>query len=243
MALPDHPGPAAIPEAPMSLTLHSHPLASFCWKVLIALHDTGTPFRAELVDFSDPGSQARLLDLWPVGKMPVLHDAARDRVVPESSIIIEYLDRHYPSDRRLLPADPEARLEVRLWDRFFDLYIHDPMQRIVADRIRPEADRDPYGVTEAERRLDVAYAMADRQAAKAPWAAGDTFSLADCAAAPALFYARVVRPFPAGADHLAAYAERLLDRPSVARVIDEARPWFRYYPFADRLPARYRDPG
>ena len=116
-------------------------------------------------------------------------------------------------------------------------------QRIVADRIRPEADRDPYGVIEAERRLDVAYAMADRQAAKAPWAAGDRFSLADCAAAPALFYARVVRPFPAGADHLAAYAERLLDRPSVVRVIEEARPWFRYYPFADRLPARYRDPG
>ena len=239
MALPDHPGPAAIPEAPMSLTLHSHPLASFCWKVLIALHDTGTPFRAELVDFSDPGSQARLLDLWPVGKMPVLHDAARDRVVPESSIIIEYLDRHYPSARRLLPDDPEARLEVRLWDRFFDLYIHDPMQRIVADRIRPEADRDPYGVTEAERRLDVAYAMADRQAAKAPWAAGDTFSLADCAAAPALFYAGIIAPWGEEQRALGAYFERLVARPSVARTLAEAQPFFDYFPYRELMPARF----
>ena len=227
----------------VSLTLHSHPLASFCWKVLIALYETGTPFRAELVDLSNPGAAARFLDLWPVGKMPVLHDAVRDRVVPESSIIIEYLDTVYPPARPLLPDDPEARLEVRLWDRFFDLHVHDPMQRIVADRIRPEADRDPYGVSEAERRLDMAYAMAERQAAKATWAAGGSFSMADCAAAPALFYARTLRPFPPDATRLAAYADRLFDRASVARVIDEARPWFRYYPFADRLPARYRDPA
>ncbi len=227
----------------MALTLHSHPLSSYCWKVMIALYETGTPFTAELVDFSDPGSAARFLDLWPVGKMPVLHDAARSRVVPESSIIIEYLDMTYPSARPLLPADPDALLEVRLRDRFFDLHVHDPMQRIVANRIRLEADRDPLSVIEAERRLDMAYVMADRQAARADWAAGDSFSMADCAAAPALFYARILRPFPPEASRLAAYADRLFDHPSVARVIDGARPWFRYFPFADRLPARYRDPA
>lgn len=221
------------------MTLYSHPLASFCWKVLIALYETGTPFEPLMVDLADPGSHARFLDLWPVGKMPVLRDAARDRTVPESSIIIEYLDRHYPGPVPLLPADPEVQLEVRLWDRFFDLYVHEPMQRIVLDRTRPEGTRDPVGVEEAQRRLDTAYGMVERQVAGGGWAVGDSFTLADCAAAPALFYASTLLPFSEGQDRLAAYLERLVTRPSVARVLAEARPWFQYYPFRDRLPARF----
>ncbi len=221
----------------MTLTLYSHPLASFCHKVLIALYEAGTPFEAALVDLTDPGEHARFLDLWPVGKMPVLRDHARDRTIPETSIIIEYLDRHHPGPRPMLPEDPEARLEARLWDRFFDLHVHDPMQRIVADRLRPEAARDPLAVEEAKARLRQAYAMVDGRMAGRDWAAGD-FGIADCAAAPALFYAGIVVPFPAEHRTLHAYFDRLLERPSYRRVLSEARPYYDMYPFRDRMPER-----
>ncbi|MCA8878540.1 MAG: glutathione S-transferase family protein [Rhodobacteraceae bacterium] len=224
----------------MALTLYGHPLASFCHKVLIALYEAGTPFESVTVDLGDPGDHGRFLDLWPVGKMPVLRDAARDRVVPETPIIIEYLDRHYPGAAPLLPADPETRLDVRLWDRFFDLHVQDPMQRIVADRLRPEPRRDPEGVREQEARLRTAYGMIERQTAHGDWAVGAAFSMADCAAAPALFYAGILVPFPEDHPHLAAYFERLLARPSFRRVLAEARPWFDYFPFNDRMPDRFR---
>ncbi len=223
----------------MPLTLYYHPLASFCHKVLIALYEAETPFTPHLVDLMATDAKARFLDLWPVGKMPVLRDEARDRTVPETTIIIEYLDRHYPGLHRLLPADEDARLEARLWDRFFDLYVHAPMQAIVGDRLRPEAARDPTGVANARATLATAYGMIETRMADRTWAAGENFSLADCAAAPALFYAGIVAPFPAGHAHLAAYFERLVARPSFARVLAEARPYFSMYPFRDDMPARF----
>ena len=154
----------------MSLTLYIHPLASFCHKVLIALHENEVAFRPETIDLGDPGSAAELLAKWPVGKIPVLHDAGRERVVPETSIIIEYLQQHYPGPVALLPEDGDARLEARLWDRFFDLYVSVPMQKIVTDRIRPEGGNDPVGVADAHRTLDTAYAMIDAQLDGKRWA-------------------------------------------------------------------------
>lgn len=224
----------------MSLTLHYHPLASFCHKVLIALYEAETVFAAHVVDLMAADARTRLLDLWPVGKIPVLRDEARDRTVPETTIIIEYLDRHYPGKRRLLPADEDARLEARLWDRFFDAYVHAPMQAIVGDRLRPEDKRDPTGVTTARATLATAYGMIETRMAERTWVAGEDFSLADCAAAPALFYAGIVAPFPAGHVNLAAYFERLVARPSFARVLTEARPYFGMFPFRDDMPARFR---
>ncbi len=225
----------------MSLTLYSHPLASFCHKVLIALYENGTPFRAETVDLGDPGSAAAHIERWPVGKMPVLHDAAAKRVIPETSIIIEYLQDHYPGPVTLLPENPEARLEARLWDRFFDLYVNVPVGKIVTDRIRPAGQADPYGVAEARRLLDTAYDMIEGQMTVNRWATGDDFTLADCAAAPSLFYATFVHPFQGDQHQLAGYRDRLLERPSVARVIAEARPYFSMFPYREAMPAHYLD--
>jgi len=223
----------------MSLTLYIHPLASFCHKVLIAFYENGTPFRAETVDFNDPGSAQAHLERWPVGKIPVLFDDRTMRVIPETSIIIEYLQENYPGYSVLLPRDAAARLETRLWDRFFDLYVNTPMGKIVTDRIRPEGQSDAYGVAEARATLTTAYAMIEEQVSSQGWAAGDDFTLADCAAAPALFYASIVHPFGDRHPHLAHYLERLLARPSVSQVIAEARPFFSMFPYRDAMPARY----
>jgi glutathione S-transferase len=221
----------------MSLTLYYHPLASFCWKVQIALHENGTPFTGEIVNLGEAQSRARFYEIWPVGKMPVIRDEKRARTVPETSIIIEYLDRHYPGAQKLLPADEERRLDVRLWDRFFDLYIQQPMQRIVAQQLRPEGERDPRAVPESTATLQMAYDMLERQVAT--WAVGDSFSMADCAAFPGLFYASTLVPFGEARPKTAAYFERLVQRASVIRVLDEARPHFKYYPFRDAIPARF----
>ncbi len=221
----------------MSLLLYYHPLASFCHKVLIALYEQGNDFRGELVEPGNPASRAPLLDLWPVGKMPVLHDVGRAVTVPESTIIIEYLDRHHPGDVPLVPPDPDAAREVRLWDRFFDLYVQHPMQKFVGDRLRGERERDPRGVAEAAATLDTAYTMLEAHLAGREWAAAGTFTLADCAAAPALFYAGIVRPFPRGHENLIGYFDRLMARPSVRRTYDEARPYFSLFPYRDAMPA------
>src|ERR1700760_2477495 len=130
----------------MSLTLHYHPLSSFCWKVLIALYENDTPFSMNSVDLTDPIERAALLRLWPIGKFPVLSDDARGQAIPESSIIIEHLDTHYPGRTRLIPEDAEVALQTRLRERFYDLYVHLPMQKIMGDRLRPDESRDPYGV-------------------------------------------------------------------------------------------------
>ncbi|MFC5759233.1 glutathione S-transferase family protein [Rhizobium sp. GCM10022189] len=223
----------------MTLTLYLHPLASFCHKVLIALYENGTDFDSRIVDFADAGSAAALFDKWPVGKIPILQDEANGRTIPETSIIIEYLQARYPGPVRLLPEDPEALLQVRLWDRFYDLHVSAPMQKIVTDRIRPAGAHDPHGVGEAHAMLDQASGMIEAQMKGRPWATGDTFTMADCAALPGLFFASIVHPFEAGRPALSAYLERLLQRASVKRVLAEARPYFSMFPYREAMPARY----
>jgi glutathione S-transferase len=214
----------------MSLTLYYHPLSSFCWKALIALYENETPFTPQLVDLSDQSQRAALLKLWPVGKFPVLRDAAKDRIVPESSVIIEYLDTEYPGATRFIPADAKAALQTRLRERFYDLYVHLPMQKVVGDRLRPADKKDPHGVEEAKARIESCYGMLDREMTSRSWAMGEAFSLADCAAAPALFYGNRVLPFGETHQNLAAYFDRLMTRPSFARVVKEAEPYFRMFP-------------
>jgi glutathione S-transferase len=214
----------------MSLTLHFHPLSSFCWKVLIALYENDTPFTPHSVDLGNEAERAALLKLWPIGKFPVLRDDARDRTIPETSIIIEYLDTHYPGATRFIPADQKLALQTRLRDRFYDLYVHLSMQKIVGDRLRPEGKKDPHGVEEAKARLQSCYGMIDKEVATKPWAMGEAFGLADCAASPALFYANKVMPFGDSNKNLITYFDRLTARPSFARVIKEAEPYFRMFP-------------
>lgn len=221
----------------MPLTLHAHPLSSYCWKVLIALHENGSPFETLHVNLGDPAERAAYAALWPTAKIPLLVDG--ERVVPETSIQIEYLDHHHPGRLRLLPEAFDARLEVRLWDRVFDLYVMTPMQRFIAQQLRPEAQRDAATLAGTLAELGMAYDLIESRLGDREWAAGDAFTMADCAAAPALFYAAVARPFSPGHTRLAAYFERLLARPSVWRCIVEARPFFQYYPLRHALPARF----
>lgn len=214
----------------MSLTFYMHPLASFCQKVLIALYENGTPFTSHLVDLGDAAAAAEFKALWPIGRMPVLRDDARDRTVVESSIIIEYLDQHYPGPALLIPADPELALLTRFGDRFYDLYVHEPMQKIVTDRLRPPGASDSHGVEQARAILQTAYGMIEQSKEVGMWAAGNAFSLADCAAAPALFFANKVAPFSETHPRLASYFGRLMQRPSFARAVREAEPYLKYFP-------------
>ena len=214
----------------MSLTLHFHPLSSYCHKVLIALYENDVAFTPNLVDLTNATERAALLKLWPIGKFPVLCDDARGRTVPESTVIIEYLDRYYSGGTRFIPADFDLAWQARLRDRFYDFYVHSPMQKIVGDRMRPEGGKDPQGVDEARARLRTAYGMIEQQMTTQTWAMGEAFGLADCAAAPALFYANEVLPFGEADRSLAAYFDRLKARPSYARVLKEAEPYFAMFP-------------
>jgi glutathione S-transferase len=216
----------------MSLTLYFHPLASFCQKVLIALYENDTPFEPHFVDLGDETSSAEFKKLWPLGKMPVLRDEVGDRTIPESSIIIEYLAQHYPGRTRLVPEEPDLARQTRLRDRFYDLYVQEPMQKVVTDRLRPAGAHDPFGVKHANVLLQTAYSMIDQEMATRTWAMGDGFGMADCAAAPALFYANLVQPFGDAHGNVARYLERLMQRPSFARVVEEARPYFGLFPQA-----------
>lgn len=174
----------------MSLTLYAHPFASYCWKPLIALYENETPFVYRVVD--NPAVFAELASLWSLKKFPVLRDG--DRTVLESSIIIEYLMRHFPGKASMLPSDAEAALEVRFIDRFFDNYVMTPMQTLVSDRMRKEGEHDLQGVANARSMLDVAYAWLEQRLPVQGWACGSRFTLADCSAAPSLFYADWVQP-------------------------------------------------
>jgi len=214
----------------MPLRLYSHPLSSFCQKVLIALYENETPFEPQMVDFSNEASNAALKAIWPVGRIPVLRDEVNNRTIPESTIIIEYIEQHYPGKTRLLPADPDIATIVRMEDRFFDLYVNVPMQKIVGDRLRPAGKKDPHGVEEATSLLLIAYGMVEQKLSRRAWAAGDAFSMADCAAAPALFYANMVRPLGETHTHAMAYLRRLAERPSFARVLCEAKPYLNLVP-------------
>ena len=224
-----------------ALTLHYHPLSSYCQKVLIAIDLLGVEVDKRLLDLGNPAERDAYLALWPTGKMPLLVDQGRP--VPESSIIIEHLQQHHAGGgRTLIPQDAAAALDVRLWDRLLDLYVMTPMQAFTADLLKPEGDRDPRSVARAREVLSMAYDLLDRRLEGRTWVAGDAFSLADCAAAPALFYAATYLPLPPQQVQLSAYFERLLAQPSVAAVIEQARPYFKFYPGRAGLPRRFFDP-
>ena len=212
----------------MALQLFFHPFSSYCQKALVALYENAVPFEEQLLDGPDAAASRRLAELWPMKRFPVLVDG--DRTIIEATCIIEYVGLRMPGPVRLIPDDPQAALEVRMMDRFFDNYISTPQQKIVFDALRPEAVRDPYGVGEARAMLDTAYAWLDKVMAGRQWAAGDAFSLADCGAAPFLFYADWTHPIGHAHPHVAAYRRRLLERPSFARAVEEARPYRRYFP-------------
>jgi glutathione S-transferase len=214
----------------MSLTFHFHPLSSFCQKALIALYENDIPFTPQIVHLGEEASRAAFTRLWPIGKMPVLRDEARDRTVPEASVIIEYLALHYPGRTALIPPDPELAWQTRLSDRFYDLYVNELVGKIVTDRLRPADRHDPQGVEQARALLRTALGMIDREMATRQWAMGEAFSLADCAAAPSLFYANLVMPFAASHGNAASYLARLQSRPSYARAAQEAEPYLSLFP-------------
>ncbi len=212
----------------MSLTLYYHPLSSFCWKSLIALYDADIPFEPRIVNLGDPDDRAAFAKVWPLAKFPVLRDEARGQTIPESSIVVEYLAQHYPSAASLVPADPDAGRQARLLDRLIDSYIHLPFQGIVSERLRPEGEKDPFGVEQARGKVGQGYDLIAPMIA-GPWAMGETFTLADCAALPALYYADYAISLDAW-PKLRGYLDRLKARPSVARVLAEAEPFFQYFP-------------
>jgi glutathione S-transferase len=214
----------------MTLTLHYHPFSSFCQKVLVALCERDVPFERVVVDLSDPAQRAALERLWPMGKFPVLRDDSRGVTVPESTLIVEYLDRVHPGPPPLVPPDPDSALRARLWDRFFDQYVEMPLQKVVGDRFRPDGGHDPHGVQEACVQLGRAYdLLEERLGVSGTWIAGEAFTLADCGAGPALFYSAMVRPF-AGRPNLEAYYGRLRSRPSFVRAVDDARQFRSFFP-------------
>jgi glutathione S-transferase len=211
----------------MVLKLYAHPFSSYCQKALIAFHENDVPFELALLETGSAASAA-CSRLWPLNKFPVLEDDGH--VVPEATIIIDYLGVHYPGPVTLIPSDPEAALDVRLLDRFFDNYVMTPQGNIVFDAIRPAGQQDPYGVAQSRALLDKAYLWLDARMAGREWASGDAFSLADCAAAPALLYADWTYPIPQSLTNVHAYRARLLERPSYARVLDGARPYRHLFP-------------
>ena len=215
----------------MSLTLHYHPLSSFCHKALIALYENGTPFKPNIVNLMDPEESAAFKAMWPIRKFPLLRDEATGQTIPESSIVIEYLDQHYPGKTPLIPKDPAQALETRLRDRLCDLYLHLPMQKIVGDKLRPDGKKDPHGVDEAKTQIETSLRILDEVLAKQTWIAGEVFTMADCAAAPPLFYIdMVVAPLADTHKNVAAYLRRLKERPSYARVLEEAKPYLHLGP-------------
>jgi glutathione S-transferase len=214
----------------MTLKLYYHPLSSFCHKALVALYEGSTPFEPVFVDLSDKTSSATLRSLWPMAKFPVLRDEARHRTIAEATVIIEYLDAYRPGGTRFVPADADLAWQARMWDRFYDLYIHVPMQKIVGDRLRPPGKADPFGVEEAKKQLQTALGMIEEDIATKTWAMGENFGMADCAAGPALFYANMVMPFGETYKHTTAYLSRLTKRPSYARALKEAEPYLHLVP-------------
>jgi glutathione S-transferase len=210
----------------MTLELFAHPFSSYCQKALIALYESEIPFTYRFME--DEGVGEELASLWPHRKFPILRDDGK--VILEATIIIEHLQVRFPGPVRLIPSDPAQAVEVRMLDRFFDNYVMTPQGKFVLDALRPAESRDPYGVEEARKMLDVSYAWLDQRLATRIWAAGDQFSLADCAAAPSLFYADWTYRIPSHYRALGAYRARLLKRPSFARAVDEARRFRHYFP-------------
>ena len=215
----------------MALTLYFHPLSSFCQKVLIALYENGTPFTPQKVDLMDEKESADFKRIWPVGKFPVLRDEKNGKTIPESTSIIEYLARHYPGSVQLVPKDADQALTVRAQDRFYDLNVHLLTQKVITDRLRPAGQNDTFGCGHARALLQTALGIIDKDMARKTWAAGEAFTMADCAAAPSLFYYNMVlTPLAGSFDNVAAYLDRLVKRPSYARALKEAEPFLKYVP-------------
>jgi glutathione S-transferase len=213
----------------MTLVLYQHPFASYCQKALIALYELDLAFDSQIVEGEE--GRAELARLWPMAGMPVLRDDDADLTLPESTTIIEYLDGLAPDGPALIPAVAGEALQARLWDRFGDHHLSTPMQKIVGDELRPEGRRDPEGVAEARRALDTAYGVLDARLADRPWAGGETFTVADCAIFPPLFYTRAIHRWDTVAQrNITRYYRDLLARPSVARVVDEARAYRALFP-------------
>ncbi|GGA51607.1 glutathione S-transferase family protein [Dyella nitratireducens] len=212
----------------MNLKLYAHPFSSYCQKVLIALYENDIPFEWRELSSEHPEIYADFAAMWPIKRFPILIDG--NQTIVESTIIIEHLELHYPGPVSLLPANARHALEVRKLDRFFDCYVSTPGQKIVFDAMRPEDERDIRGVREARDMLDTAYAWLDKQLDGKPWATGNDFSLADCSAAPSLFYADWTHRIDPSFTNLIAYRKRLLARPSFARAVDEARPYRPLFP-------------
>ncbi|MDX5331983.1 MAG: glutathione S-transferase family protein [Caulobacteraceae bacterium] len=210
----------------MSLEFFAHPFSSYCQKVLIAFYENDVPFTYRMLE--DPGVGEEFEALWPMKRFPILREG--ERVVLEASVIIEYLQVRHPGPVRLIPEDPDLALEVRTLDRVFDNYVMTPQGKFVYDSLRPADQRDALGVEEARAMLDTSYAWLDARMQDRSWAAGETFTLADCAAAPSLFYADWTYPIPDACAALKAYRQRLLERPSFARAVNEARPFRHYFP-------------
>lgn len=210
----------------MALILYAHPFSSYCQKVLIVLWENSTPFSYRHLE--DPGAAEELAKLSPIGKFPAL--VYGNRTLMESSIIIEYLDLHYPGPVRFVPSEPDAALEVRLLDRFFDLYVMGPVQAAVTESLRRQPDRLGEAKGSAAKALEIAYAWLEARIGARAWAAGDYFTLADCAAAPSLFYGDWVHPIDDAYPRLRAYRARLLARPSFARAVEEGRKYRHYFP-------------
>ena len=212
----------------MTPKLFFHPFSSYCQKVLVALYENAVPFEPCNLDGPDSPAMRELTALWPIKRFPVLVDG--DRTIVEASCIIEHLGLIRPGPVQLIPSDAQAALETRMLDRFFDNYISTPQQKIVFDAIRPEGRRDPQRVLDAREMLDTAYAWLNQRMANREWATGDDFTLADCGAAPFLFYADWTHRIGEANVHVHAYRRRLLARPSFARAVDEARPYRSYFP-------------
>lgn len=210
------------------LELFGHPFSSYTWKALIALYENEVPFSFRMIDPDHPDNVQRIQALSPQGKFPVLVDG--DRVISESSIIIEYLQLYYPGPATLLPTAQDEALNVRKLDRFFDNYVMAPTQIIVSDFMREPGHRDALSVASARNMLQRTYSWMDKYLPDVNYACGDTFTLADCAAAPSLFYADWVEPIAGELSHLRQYRAQLLARPSVKRCVDDARPFRSIFP-------------
>ena len=212
----------------MTLQLFAHPFSSYCWKVLIALWENEIPFTYRPLGPEHPENGAEWAQRWPMRKMPVLVDG--DRTIVETSAIIEHLQLEHGGPTKLIPQPGPAAVEVRMLDRIFDNYVMTPMNKLVADAMRAPEARDAQGCTDARQTLDTIYAWLDETMKDRDWSAGGGFSLADCAAAPALFYADWAHEIPAELPALRSYRARLLSRPTVVRAVEEARPYRGFFP-------------
>ena len=212
----------------MTLALYGHPFSSFTWKALIAAYERNVAFEFRMVDPDHPANLARIAMLAPSGQFPAVVDG--DREIVESNAVIEYLDLFHGSGEPMVPGDRREALDARMMAEVFDDYVHVPMQRIVGNALRAQADRDPAGVQDAHRVIERCYAWLEKCLEPEQWAACGRFTIADCAAAPALFYGDWVHPISEGFPTLATYRARLLSRPSIARVVDEARPYRSFFP-------------